>query len=112
MPREQINFPDEPAVVIHPDGSQSEYLDEQDQDGIVFNDPSLHVNWSPPTDVWPPHVQVSLEFDTPVLTSRVKSLSGNEETSSLYSASLDRGELNRLIKVLRTARDRAYGRDE
>lgn len=68
---------------------------------------------------WSDHaVQVGVELnDTRRITIqgveiRTSETSTTPETYRGVWANLDREQINRLIRVLRTARDKAYGRDE
>lgn len=114
MPREQINFPTQPTLVIH-NGIESRPGDPIPEGAEVFTDPALHVNWTGTNEdleFSSPHVQVSMEFPADALIAKTEHLDGDERTVFVYSPSLNRADINRFIKTLRTARDRAYGRDE
>lgn len=60
---------------------------------------TLEVKWLPDREV-----SVSIEHEP------LQGLPGEEPWAAAMT--LDRGEINRLIKALRRARDTAYGRDE
>jgi hypothetical protein len=105
MPREQINFPplleqteDYPAA---PPG----------RDGEGWRDSALHVGWQAGSDAIG-HVQVALESDLSYLRMALDSPNEADGRTSMYSPVLTRIEINRMIKMLRRARDAAYGKDE
>jgi hypothetical protein len=114
MPREQINFPSVAGVMIYK-GNELEYEPGSDvpEGAEVFADPALHVNWQPSgLEIGGPHVQVSLQMPAGFLKARADGLDERVSDTWIYTPSLDRHEINKLIRVLRTARDKAYGRDE
>jgi hypothetical protein len=114
MPREQINYPSSTGVLIY-QGNELDYQPGASvpEGGEVFADPALHVNWqSEGADFGAPHVQVSLEVPAGFLRSRAAGLDDSVSHTCLFTPVLTRQELNKLIRVLRTARDKAYGRDE
>ncbi len=108
MPREQINYPQ--LHVVHLDSSDG-------PDGgtdIDTIDPELHVSWMPDM-----HVQLALVADPKYFAFCADSVNegsifSTEEhkRSSAWTPVLKRQELNKLIRVLRRARDSAYGKDE
>lgn len=71
--------------------------------------PELHVSWNKAGSM-PGHVQVAIETNRPALATYL----AEDETAivGVYTEVLSRGDINRLIQVLRRARDQAYGRDE
>lgn len=106
MPREQINFPE----------ARKTHFGSIDENGVteqgfeLSNDPSVHVNWHNVGNDHDGHVQVSLECDRAYLASF--SDVPDDDRRSLYSPVLSRSDVNKLIRVLKRARDQAYGRDE
>lgn len=91
MPREQINYI---TVPVH---------DRADEE------PTLHVNWDNDQGL----VQVSLNMTTERYVRWAERLDPAVVShTSQYTPILTRSEINRLIRVLRTARDKAYGKDE
>lgn len=101
MPREQINFPplleptpESPATPAH---------------GIkAWRDASLHVSWHPDS-----HVQIAVEMDVSYAQLAVDTpTDGEAARTEVFVPPLSRGELNKLIRVLRRARDQAFGADE
>lgn len=74
-----------PKEVIHPSTPLPEGQD-------VYM--TAEVGWQP--DCW---VQLRMAVD-------------RKNTGDVYAADLDRQQINKLIRVLRRARDQAYGRDE
>ena len=114
MPREQINFPSVTSVMIHK-GNELEYEpgSEVPEGAEVFADPALHVNWQPSgMDFGGAHVQVSLQMPAGFLKARAAGIDADVIDTWIYTPVLDRHDINKLIRVLRTARDKAYGRDE
>lgn len=69
-------------------------------------DTSLHVNWHRDSAV-----QVSIEVERHVLMAWADQVK-DDETITWHTPPLSRPEINRLIRVLRTARDQVHGRDE
>lgn len=102
MPREQINFPETHKVHT---GSK---IDGAAEDGVEdYTDPAVHVNWHSAGNDHSGHVQVSLECDRSYFEKFPA-----EDRGDRYSPILSRSDVNKLIKVLKRARDQAYGRDE
>ncbi len=115
MPREQINYPNSLAIVIDKDGNEDEYVEgsKVPEGADVYSDPAMHVHWrNPGSDIFNPGVQVSLEMPAEFFKSRANQLDDSVSHTSIFTADLKRTEINKLIRVLRTARDKAYGRDE
>lgn len=69
--------------------------------------PTVQVGWT--RDGW---VQVSVEGDPSYFQFAANAPDPGDGRCTVYSDSLDREELNKLIRVLRRARDQAFGRDE
>jgi len=111
MPREQINFPKPDSLIIDRFGHEIENESDVDvpDSAAVLTDPELHVSWSPESIGG--HVQVSLNMEAEFLKRNAADLEGVSHRA-LYTPSLSRKEINKLIRVLRLARDKAYGRDE
>lgn len=108
MPKEQINYVRDRQIAVTEDGHTPM------PDGVVqvMTDPTIHVNWlnSPEGGG---HVQVMLEAPVSYVKMALESPNGDEaDTTQLWSPVLDRSEINRMIRALRNARDKAYGRDE
>ncbi|CAN5423893.1 hypothetical protein BH09ACT9_BH09ACT9_00590 [soil metagenome] len=114
MPREQINYPSNRTLVIYKGHEVNvEAGDPMPDGGEYFADPELHVIWHPETESFGDgYVQVSLAFPKGFLAARAASDDDTAEKNWLYTPQLNRDELNRLIRTLRKARDRAYGTDE
>lgn len=124
MPKEQINWPQNLDFMVIGDNSG----DPPASDPAVAPryEKTLHVGWSTQTNDRCGHVQFSLRapledwarFVDELRESKKRSDSGEgvqwEEgwMPEVYSGVLTRSEVNNLIKVLRRARDNAYGRDE
>jgi hypothetical protein len=102
MPREQINYPDRHKLVTDGTAANPEIPDRADEE------PTLHVNWDNDHCL----VQVSLNMTAERIKRWADQLDGSVSHSAFYTPALTRGDINRLIRVLRTARDKAYGRDE
>jgi hypothetical protein len=99
MPREQINYPSAVMETSEASGTPATVVQPAD--------PALHVNWSTAG-----HVQVAFEADPSYLKIALDAPNEADGRTSMYSPVLERGEINKLIRVLRRARDQAYGRDE
>lgn len=105
MPREQINYPS-PSIPRDPDAPED--CDE------MWTDAALHVHWGSGFDEnITSSVQIAFEAD-PVYLRFAAEHAGDNETARpvLFSPTLERSEINKLIRTLRRARDQAYGRDE
>lgn len=102
MPKEQITFarvqegvtgstdPDVPTVTL------------------TRIDPEIRIVWNRES-----YVQLEFEADVSFFDSLAKSENGPDVSRiSAYTPSLTREEINRFIRVLRRARDAAYGKDE
>lgn len=104
MPREQINYPDRyetlpDGMSVDPNAAPRDRADEE---------PSLHVNWD--NDGL---VQVSINMTTDRIKRWSEHLNDAAVShSAFYTPILTRTEINKLIRTLRIARDKAYGRDE
>lgn len=106
MPKEQITFAMR-EFAFPPDGGPAAPTDAK-----CNIDPTLHVNWRNSTD-GDGHVQIMLQAPLSYLKLAMDSPNGDEaETTQLWSPVLDRADINRMIRVLRHARDKSYGRDE
>jgi len=120
MPKEQIN---------HPQTSKMHYSCALDDPGPctcapkAHTDPALFVRWAADGHDRTGNVQVSLlEYAKPAwdewidgygeLAAKSERIPVPEPSAEYFSAVLSRSELNDLIRVLRRARDQAYGRDE
>jgi len=99
MPKEQINYPrvrqieQDGATLTVPDVSR------------VPDDICVHVGWN--RAGW---VQVSLSLYAERL-AQIASQVGTDHEVSVYSETLSREEINKMIRALRKARDQAYGSD-
>lgn len=103
MPKEQINFPE--AQQTHAAVMDGGVVTEQST--TTYTDPAVHVNWHAAGTDRGGHVQVSLECDRSYYEQFPDEVRGER-----YSPVLSRSEVNKLIRILRRARDQAYGRDE
>ena len=104
MPREQINFP----VPTETHFGSCDGKGNSEQRVEIYTDPAVHVTWHNVGNDHDGHVQVALECDLSYLAKNTP----DEDRRSLYSPVLSRSDVNKLIRVLRRARDQAYGRDE
>lgn len=91
MPREQINY------------TEPNTRNREDEEA------TLHVNW---TAGDAGYVQVSLNLTAERIKEWADQLDDSVSHTAFYTPALNRTEINKLIRVLRTARDRAHGRDE
>lgn len=107
MPREQINYPAPLAPSQDWDGTPPPVH------GEAWPEPELNVSWNKAGDYGQGHVQVSLLLPA-AYVEHLASEAATSEASGVgaFSPALPRDEVNRLIRVLRQARDQAYGRDE
>ncbi len=111
MPKEQINYP-EPFVPREPSGTAGS--GDPAIHGESWPEPTVHVSWLSATGDHDGHVQVAIKAPRAYL----KMLTEESDTQpfvaepGVYSPVLDRVALNKMIRVLRKARDQAYGRDE
>lgn len=101
MPREQINYPDL-SVSKEPSSPGA---------GVTYHESALHVSWHPDRN-GVGIVQIAVEADPNYLRMAVDSPNELDGRTSVYTPVLERAELNKLIRVLKRARDQAYGRDE
>jgi hypothetical protein len=115
MPKEYINYP-EPEVWARPI-SLDEY--ESGEDGVQSRPaaPQVGIHW----DGVHGNVQLSFDMDADVLSKIVSTRNSEHPDCAFvedggravfYTASLNRGDLQRLIKHARRARDAAFGADE
>lgn len=83
---------------------------ETDTEGSLGT-PSLDVTWMrDPTG----HVQIAIEMTREQWIANADHLRADDRISAraIYTESLNRREINHMIKTLRRARDAAYGADE
>ena len=106
MPREQINYP--PLL----EQNEEKQAAPPGREGERWRDSAVHVGWHADGEGGNGHVQMALESDLSYLRMALESPNEPEGRTSMYSPVLNRAEINRLIKMLRRARDAAYGRDE
>lgn len=107
MPREQINFP---APFVPPADDDSTVPPVH---GEAWAEPIVHVSWSAATGDYDGHVQLVVEADPAYFTFAAANPGDNSlGRAAVFSPSLDRSHLNKLIRMLRRGRDQAYGRDE
>ena len=101
MPKEQINFPQ--VEEIHSGSIDENGVTEQSVERRV--DPTVWVAWNTGAS----HVQLTVSC----AFSYVKDLVDAEWNQDVLvsSGTLSRSDLNKLITVLRRARDAAYGKD-
>jgi len=84
MPKEQINYPVEPT------------------DGIV------RLHWSGPLSM----VQLSIEFEVAQMRAYLAEQGKGAERLPWFTGTLDRDDVQRLIRFGRRARDQVFGSDE
>lgn len=100
MPREQINYP----PVLAP---TNEYPARPDGAGPTWIDPSVRVEWNAQAG----YVQIAMEIERHQIVGLLRD-NTTDQLLSMYTPGLDRSEINKMIRVLRRARDAAYGKDE
>lgn len=107
MPREKINH----AAEFTPHAYDGDWPPIH---GEAWPEPEVHVSWTRGGDHGIGFVQVSLDCPHAYLDSFTKDTDRDSDvtTASVFSPSLDRSAVNRMIQTLRRARDQAYGRDE
>jgi hypothetical protein len=124
MPNEQINH-GKPFLFREIDateGSPSGYVTDVYPGGpppegwSVLIEPSLKVHWTRQHDevLGAGNVQISLDVDRLDLLRSAREVEQDDAITKrgIYTGSLDRAELNHLIRTLKRARDAAYGKDE
>ncbi len=115
MPKEQINYPT-PTLTHHSCGLAGDSNDDGPCTCTPTMDswPALFVRWHAAGHDRTGNVQISLAEYPKLTQAEYDELNQWPPTpaSETYSASLTRSELNDLIRMLRRARDQAYGRDE
>jgi hypothetical protein len=111
MPKEVIQHPDSTDVRLGSTGGEEQVN--------VYTSPALTVRWGSSHTgsgghTVPGDVQITIS-EFPVISKaefhEAKSWPPDPSRET-HSAGLDRAQLNALIKVLRRARDQAFGRDE
>jgi hypothetical protein len=114
MPKEQINYP-------HPyrTGHSLPGLPEDPDQLYMTADPALFVRWHAAGHDSTGHVQLSISEFEKAAPAEYEALENDthlvnplKTVAEHYCPPLTRSELNDLIRVLRKARDQAYGRDE
>ena len=116
MPKEQINYPApfEPRCTCG--GNEGCTNCPPAIHGEAWPEPELSVSWGKANDYGPGHAQVSMKLPGRYLKHLADSLESDTTPSpsgiGAFSPPLSRDELNRMIRILRQARDHAYGRDE
>lgn len=103
MPHVQINHP-EPTTTLTGSCDRDAGVIEQHEE--IYTDPAVHVSWQPGTDDRDGHVQVALECDRSYFEKFP-----DEDRGCRYSPPLSRRAVNRMIDMLRDARDEAFGPD-
>jgi len=107
MPRTQINYHKPPADMPVADPSVPGGT-------RIVRESVVHVTWmaAHKGEYDNGHVQVALEVDMAYARTVLATPNGESpDTTYLYSPGLSREEINRMIRALRAARDRAYGTD-
>jgi len=123
MPKEQINYP---SAIEHPGRITTAASGDPASSGLdgdeAWYEPVVNVRWHTAGHDRAGNVQVSLQAPIAAWAQMGDRLRDAERNKTVeweegwmpeaYSPSLSRSEINGLIKVLRRARDQAYGRDE
>lgn len=99
-----------------PGPSLEEYLGET---GRLTREPNLEVVWVRPEDRSPAprgedqegHVQIGIDLDMVDMEDRLRYTDG-DSAHTFYTDRLTRGQINNLIRVLKRARNAAFGSDE
>lgn len=75
----------------------------------LIEESSLDVHWQ--RDMW---VQISLDIPRDKWIERAKEVESDKEriSTAMYTETLTRDEINKMIRTLRKARDQAFGADE
>lgn len=83
---------------------------EVPEGGHIDYAPGVELNWSRDQG----HVQLSIEFPREQWIANAETLKDDPQVTkrAIYTDSLSRYQINKLIKLLRRARDAAYGADE
>lgn len=103
MPSVQINTPETKTTTsgsIDPAAGVSETRTE------TYTEAAVHVSWHNAGNDHHGHVQVALECDRSYFEQFP-----DEPRGSRFSPVLSRSDVNKLILILRRARDQAYGKD-
>ena len=110
MPREQINFPG-------PFKPQYDNSSEMAIHGESWPEPELNVSWNKDGDCASGRVQISIDLPVDYVRHLAKCIEDDEtglhpSAIGAFTPALSRDDINRMIRVLRRARDQAHGRDE
>ena len=108
MPREQLHFlrsERKTSESVVPTGVDSEPVITADAWDEFL--PLVQVHWQPED-----HVQFSVQVDKAALRRAVEENDDDSSTVGFFTETLSRQELNNAIKVLRRARNQAFGADE
>lgn len=113
MPKEQINRQKAYKVVVGATLSENGQMISGDE--IDGQDPIVNVNWLK-SDVGAGHVQISLDVPMSMMYEAAdanRAAVGDAVASSslVWTPPLERDEINKMIRVLRHARDQALGAD-
>ena len=130
MPSETIHWGKQYTVVTHPETEHTGGWDEEvDYKGsiegeplpVVHRTPSIAIHWTRPGDHAPVeytedpegHVQITLDVSAREILLAAESVTKYGATShGFFTDSLSRYQINKLIKILKRARDAAKGVDE
>lgn len=110
MPKQQINFPESRTYLPAP-----AYPGETADELFTAWDPAITVHWEKGDFNGENGACVTIDLAVrPPLTQReAAALQGSApDATNVQTGALSRAEVNRLVVVLRRARDAAYGRDE
>lgn len=102
--------------VLNP--GDTDFKDQNPEGSIIVNGPELEVSWSKPGE-WTPEdedgfVQVSINVDRNEILRIAKELEENPTItmSAFYTSGIPRTKLNELVRVVKRARNAAFGTDE
>lgn len=96
----------------------TDFKDQNPEDGIIIQGSELEVSWSKPGE-WTPEdedgfVQVAINVDRHEILRISKELEENPTItmSAFYTPGIPRSKLNELVRVIKRARNAAFGTDE
>lgn len=114
MPREQITNPSSVYTIHGRDIDEPSDSDSVPEGAIQVQVPQLHVSWTKGDSEYGggSHVQVALQVDAKHVEERAKSNDGVVGFNWFYTDTLDRQTINKMIRILRRARDATFGGDE
>lgn len=112
MPKEQINYPESYRLatglpVLTDDTTEIAGVPEESLP--IRTEPAAFVGWQG-GEVG--HVQLAMEMDIAHVAELLDQADENATRVTMWTGIIPRESVNKAIRVLRRARDQAYGRDE